>query len=106
MAGPSSKSIAVIGAGLTGLTAAWRLHRAGHRVTVFEKNQSAGGVISTTRQNGWLIEAGPNSLQQTTEVATLLRELGLEGQQVVANAAARKRFIVRKLTWLFFMRKS
>ena len=95
MAGPSSKSIAVIGAGLTGLTAAWRLHRAGHRVTVFEKNQSAGGVISTTRQNGWLIEAGPNSLQQTTEVATLLRELGLEGQQVVANAAARKRFIVR-----------
>ena len=35
--GTSPKSVAVIGGGLTGLTAAWRLHRAGCRVTVFEK---------------------------------------------------------------------
>lgn len=95
MSAAAPKSIAVVGGGITGLTAAWQLHRAGHRVTVFEKNPRVGGAITTTEKDGWLIEGGPNSLQETPEVAKLLHELGLAGQRIVANSAARKRFIVR-----------
>src|SRR4051812_17630849 len=89
------KSIAVIGGGITGLTAARELHRAGLTVTVFEKNARVGGAISTIEQGHWLIEAGPNSLQETAEVATLVAELGLGNRRVAANPAARNRFILR-----------
>lgn len=90
-----SRSIAVVGAGLSGLTAAWRLHRAGHRVTVFERAPRAGGSIVSLRHAGWLVEGGPNSLQRTPAVAALLDELGLAARQQVAAPAAGKRFIVR-----------
>lgn len=39
------KSVAIIGAGITGLTAAFYLKRAGVPVTVFEASGRAGGVI-------------------------------------------------------------
>jgi len=93
LAGP--KSIAVVGGGLTGLTAAWRLHRAGHRVTVFEKAPQVGGAIISLARDGWLVEGGPNSLQETAEVAALLTELGLRDQRALVSPAAKKRFIVR-----------
>ncbi len=92
-AGP--KSIAVVGGGLTGLTAAWRLQRAGHRVTVFEKAPQVGGAIISLARDGWLIEGGPNSLQETPEVAALIAELGLCDQRALVSPAAKKRFIVR-----------
>ncbi len=91
----SNKSVAVIGGGITGLTAAWRLHRAGCDVTLFEKSPQVGGAIVTTERDGWLVEGGPNSLQQTTGIAALLGELGLTGQRAMASTAAKKRFIVR-----------
>ena len=96
MKSPGPKSVAVIGGGLTGLTATWRLHRAGCHVTLFEKAPQTGGVITTTARDGWLIEGGPNSLQETPEVAALLAELGLAGRRLCANTAASKRFIVRR----------
>lgn len=92
----SSKHIAIVGGGLTGLTAAWRLHRAGFRVTVFEKSPVVGGAIASTAYDGWLIEGGPNSLQETPAVAALIAELRLQDDRVVANPAARQRFIVRR----------
>jgi len=38
--------IAIIGAGFTGLTAAWRLSQKGHEITVFEKEKTAGGLAA------------------------------------------------------------
>ena len=57
-AAPSSRSsssslqrpqrhIAVIGAGIAGIACARTLAQAGHRVTVFEKSQAAGGRMAT-----------------------------------------------------------
>jgi renalase len=41
--------IAIIGAGMAGITAARTLTQAGHRVTVFEKSRSVSGRLSTRR---------------------------------------------------------
>ncbi len=90
------RSIAILGAGITGLTAAHRLHRLGHRVRIFEQSSRVGGAIGTEITEGWLIERGPNSLLENHPAATaLITELDLDGERVLANPTARKRFIVR-----------
>ena len=92
----SQKSVAVIGAGITGLTAAYDLHRRGFRVTVFEQSGRTGGSINTISENGYLIEAGPNSLQYgAPELKQLVKDLGLESELVQANPLAKRRFLVR-----------
>ena len=91
------RSIAILGAGITGLTAAHRLTQRGHRVRVFESSDRIGGAIRTEMIDGWLIEAGPNSLLAgDPPLAALLVELGLEGERVAANPAAKNRYIVRR----------
>ena len=54
-------AVAVVGAGIAGLTAAYRLKRKGYRVVVYEASERAGGVIRTERREGYLAELGPNS---------------------------------------------
>jgi oxygen-dependent protoporphyrinogen oxidase len=96
---PSSgprKTIAVVGGGLTGLTAAFRLSERGHAVTVFERGASAGGAVGSLREQGYLIERGPNTLQSgAPEVLKLLRDLELEARVVRANPLAQRRYVVR-----------
>jgi protoporphyrinogen oxidase len=53
------RKAAVIGAGITGLACAFRLQQLGIRALILEASDKAGGVISTTRRNGFLFEAGP-----------------------------------------------
>jgi len=93
---PSRESIAIVGAGITGLTAAYRLHERGFRVTVFESAPQPGGSVRTLREGGYLIETGPNSLQYgAPALKRLVRDLGLEGDVVPAGPLAKRRFLVR-----------
>jgi len=48
--------IAVLGAGVSGLTAARLLHEKGHQVTVFEKNETPGGLARSRIVNGYLYD--------------------------------------------------
>jgi protoporphyrinogen/coproporphyrinogen III oxidase len=90
-------TIAILGAGITGLTAAHRLARLGHRVRLFEATDRVGGAIRTEHTDGWLIEAGPNSLLAgEPAISSLLDELGLASETVSANPAAKNRYIVRR----------
>lgn len=96
MSTSTPQSVAIIGAGIAGLTAAYRLHQRGFRVKVFERGPQAGGSIRTHREGGWLVECGPNSVQfGAPELKKLVSDLGLDGELQTANEAAKKRFIVR-----------
>jgi protoporphyrinogen/coproporphyrinogen III oxidase len=90
-------AVAVIGAGLTGLTTAYRLKQRGNRVVVYEASDRAGGSIKTVRRDGYLAELGPSSLATPSPlVAALLADLGIDAARVPASPAARHRYIVRK----------
>ena len=89
------KPVAVIGAGITGLTAAFCLRRKGVPVTVYEAGGRAGGVIQSMRRDGFLAESGPNTLLETApEIAGLVRDLNLEGRRLYTNPEAEARFVV------------
>ncbi|KXU36425.1 hypothetical protein AXK11_04540 [Cephaloticoccus primus] len=92
-------TVAILGAGITGLVAAHRLAAKGIRVRLFEKTSRAGGVIRTTREGGWLVEHGPNSLLDSAPHGAALRaliaELRLESQLVYASPDAKNRYLVR-----------
>ena len=90
------KPIAIIGAGITGLAAAFELKRRGLPVRLFEAGGRAGGVIRTIRQNGFLAECGPNTLLETDpRIPALVQDLGLADQMLYSDPAAKKRWIVR-----------
>lgn len=90
------KSIVVLGAGVTGLTAAFRLAQHGHRVRVFEASGRVGGAVRTERTDGWLIEGGPNTLLSGEPALTaLINELGLATEVANASPAAKNRYLVR-----------
>ncbi|HQY07043.1 MAG TPA: protoporphyrinogen oxidase, partial [Lacunisphaera sp.] len=88
--------VAVLGGGITGLTAAWHLQKAGVPVVVLEAAAEPGGVIGSTREAGWLHESGPNSLLEgSPEVAELIDALGLGPRRLYAAEAAKNRYVVR-----------
>src|SRR5260370_17463366 len=53
---------AVVGGGLTGLTAAIALAERGHRVTVHEQSRHLGGRAATTEERGYSLNLGPHAL--------------------------------------------
>jgi oxygen-dependent protoporphyrinogen oxidase len=90
-------SVAVIGAGVTGLTAAFCLKQQGTSVVVYEAADRPGGVIRSERQGGYLAELGPSSMSApSAATANLLREVGLDASIVHASPEVRNRYIVRR----------
>jgi phytoene desaturase len=54
------KKIAIIGAGVAGVSAALRLHKRGYQVTVYEKNSYIGGKMNQFKQDGYRWDTGPS----------------------------------------------
>jgi len=97
----TARHVIVIGGGITGLSHAWTLREEARTagieidVTVLEAG-IPGGHAQTIREDGFLVEAGPNGfLDREPETMALVRELGIESQLIQARPEARRRFIVR-----------
>ena len=70
--------IGVVGGGLAGLAAAYRLREAGHEVTVFESDARVGGLAATYETRGDRIERFYHHLSKSEEtIVELADELGL-----------------------------
>src|SRR5438067_11436285 len=90
-----SQDVIIIGAGITGLTAAYEAQRRGLRPLVLEATSRAGGLIQTDRVDGFTIEAGPDSvLAQKRAGLDLIRELGL-GDQILEVRRPAGAFVLR-----------
>jgi oxygen-dependent protoporphyrinogen oxidase len=89
-------SVIVIGAGISGLTAAYLLHSSGHEVAVFDQDDMPGGRMRSERFGGFLMECGANSLAgPATAGENLIAALDLGGEKVMRSSAARSRYLVR-----------
>jgi hypothetical protein len=66
------RSVAVVGAGVSGLAAAYRLRKRGVQVTVFEAADRAGGKIRTNSEGGFIWDEGANTMVSALWCASLL----------------------------------
>lgn len=88
--------VVIVGGGISGLSAAWFLAKAGVRSTLIERRPRLGGVIQTERVEGCVLEAGPDSFIAIKPAATeLIQEIGLGGDLIGSNDHLRVTYIWR-----------
>ncbi len=86
----------IIGGGISGLSAAYDLARAGAPHTLIEKQSRLGGVIETRSWENCVLECGPDSfLGAKPEAAALIKELGLESEIIGSNDHQRTTYILK-----------
>jgi oxygen-dependent protoporphyrinogen oxidase len=76
-----SCDIVIVGAGISGLTAAYYLKQAGHRVKILEANKTPGGRMITIHWQGFQIDPGASFLTSRDQfIFKLIDELGIQDQ--------------------------
>ncbi|MGH3667259.1 MAG: protoporphyrinogen oxidase [Acidimicrobiia bacterium] len=86
--------VVVVGGGVTGLVAARRLAWAGAGVTLLERSNRLGGLVTTDHDDGFVIESGADSfVAGKGSVLALARELGLDGQVVSSRPEHRGSYV-------------
>jgi oxygen-dependent protoporphyrinogen oxidase len=96
------KRIAIIGGGISGLSAAYTLEKKRQSGTpveyvLFESSPRLGGVLVTDRVDGCVVEAGPDSfLTEKTWAADLCVKIDLGDQLIGSNDSERKTYILAK----------
>ncbi len=80
--------VAVVGAGITGLSAAFELQRRGVDVVVLEADSRAGGKVDATSVGDLVVDSGPDGfLRREPQMVELCEQLGL-GDDLVSPATA------------------
>ena len=86
-----SASYAIVGGGISGLAAAYRLRVAAGpdaKITLFDPADRLGGVLRTERIGGQPLDVGAEAfIARRPEVPALLAELGLAGRQIGTTGA-------------------
>jgi len=91
-----SVDVVVIGGGIAGLAAAYDLTAAGRSVRVLDGGPVPGGVMQTEREDGWIVDRGPDAfLVQKPAAIALCTELGLESQ-LVSTLEPRTAYVLRE----------
>ncbi len=94
---PPKRHVVVIGGGVSGLSAAYRLVEIAPelQVTLLESRDRLGGTINTLHADGFLIEeSADNYLTQPSTVLDLADRLGMRDELISTNPAHRKAFVV------------
>ena len=95
-----NSKVVIIGAGLTGLVTAHYLIKSGISVTVVEKANRPDGVIQSIKEQGFTIEAGPNTgVISHPEITELFEDLVDSCKIAIANPLAKKQLIWKEGKW-------
>ncbi len=87
--------VAVVGGGVSGLSAAYELRKRKRSVVVLERSERPGGIIQTERVGEFVIDTGPDALLvQKPAAVALCNELGL-GDRLFPTKLPRTAFILR-----------
>lgn len=93
----SSTDFVVVGGGISGFSSAWFLREAGYSVRVLEAADEPGGSIRSQHEQGFLVEAGPNStLDNTDALGELIKGVGLQQELIEADGQAKRRYILKQ----------
>jgi monoamine oxidase len=99
---PERSEVVIVGAGLTGLTAAYRLSAAGVDVLVLEAAPRPGGRVQTVRwPDGLRGEAHMEEYWERSPAYPLMLELGLDLDDDVAHSSVRIDGLVTPYVWPF-----
>jgi protoporphyrinogen/coproporphyrinogen III oxidase len=86
--------VAIVGGGISGLSSAYYLAKAGIAPVLIEARPRLGGVIRTEHVEGCVVEAGPDSFLSVKPAAMeLIGELGLTGEVIGSNDHLRKTYV-------------
>ncbi len=94
-----TRRVAVIGGGISGLAAAFRMADLGgaHTLTLFEASARLGGVIESERRDGVVLEGGPDSsLRRKPEFLELVQRLGLGARIMGTNPKVQGSYIFHR----------
>jgi oxygen-dependent protoporphyrinogen oxidase len=97
-----SRCVAIIGGGISGLAAAFRLRELAAaremplEIAIFERGPHLGGALDTIRRDGFVIETGADSfLSEKPAAAKLAERLGIASELIGTQEQFRKTFVVR-----------
>lgn len=92
--------VLIIGAGLTGLTLAYYLKKAGIKTLMADKSAKTGGVIHTEKDQGFVYETGPNTgVLSTPDIVELFEDLNKHVRIELPDPVSKSRWIWKKGRW-------
>jgi len=92
----SERPSVIIGGGISGLTAAYRLHQAGRPFVLLEGSAHLGGNIHTATHDGFVYDLGPDSFLKAKPAGVeLIKDLGLEDQMISPSPGGGEVFVAR-----------
>ena len=74
----NKRKIVIVGAGISGLTAAAYLSREGCNVLLIEKSDKCGGLLNSFDREGFVFDVGARSIENSGVIRPMLKNLGIE----------------------------
>lgn len=101
--GVVSAPVVVVGGGVAGLAAAWRLRERGQDVVLLERSSRLGGLVESERLGGqaasgqgWVLEHGPDGLLASKPgMREVLERLGMQSELVTGGEGKRVAYVAR-----------
>jgi len=87
--------VGIIGAGISGLTLAYRLQEKNIPYLLLEEKEITGGYIKTELTDDFTLDIGPNSILADEEIINFIKAVGVENELIEANPNSKDRYIFK-----------
>lgn len=83
----AKSDVVIVGGGMAGLTACAYIAKAGKSVQLFEKQKRFGGLVSSFQRDGFTLDGGIRSIENSGIVFPMLKELGIDIEFVKSHVS-------------------